>query len=78
MLQELGHDLRTPLASLQNIIERLSLRKDSMDSGKQNELFSLALQEQAYMRRLLEDLFFIAQPKESTWRIVRKSISWPR
>lgn len=64
VLQELAHDLRTPLASLKNLVETLHVSLEKLDSDTRTELFTLSLKEIDYFERLVEDLLFLAQLKE--------------
>jgi K+-sensing histidine kinase KdpD len=60
LLQELAHDLRTPVSSLRNLIESLNFNRDTLDKESQNQLTELAFQETEYLTRLVEDLLFLA------------------
>jgi signal transduction histidine kinase len=64
LLQELAHDLRTPIASLKNLLEALNLKRQNFTLELQNEMTELALKEIFYFERLVEDLLFLAQIKE--------------
>ena len=64
LLQELAHDLRTPLASLRNLLETLHDRADSLDKKTTSELSGLALKEVVFFSRLTEDLLTLAQISE--------------
>lgn len=64
LLQELAHDLRTPVASLRGLIETLEMRNESLDAKSRGELFSLAQKEIDYFARLIEDLLFLAQVRD--------------
>ena len=65
LLQELAHDLRTPVASLKNLIETVATKDASMQPALRVELMELALSECEYFERLVEDLLVIAQVKGS-------------
>ncbi len=67
VLQELAHDLRTPLASLRNLVETLQTRGEKIDASTQLELLVLSLKEIDYFERLVEDLLFLAQLKEPNY-----------
>lgn len=60
LLQELTHDLRTPIASMKNLLETLSSGKPIPDTVRV-ELTSLANKEVHYFERLIEDLLVLAQ-----------------
>lgn len=64
LLQELAHDLRTPIASLKNLMESLNINRQRLAVEIQNEMTELALKEINYFERLVEDLLFLAQIKE--------------
>jgi signal transduction histidine kinase len=64
LLQELAHDLRTPVASLRGLIETLEMRSEALDAKSRGELFSLAQKEIDYFARLIEDLLFLAQVRD--------------
>lgn len=61
LLQELAHDLRTPIASIKTILDTLNTKRKTLDSNIQDELFLLATRETEYFERLVEDLLFLAQ-----------------
>lgn len=60
MLQELAHDLRTPVASLKNLQEILFSKGDILDEEKKTHLQNLAQREVSYFERLVEDLLFLS------------------
>ncbi|MDX9732201.1 MAG: HAMP domain-containing sensor histidine kinase [Bdellovibrionales bacterium] len=64
LLQDLAHDLRTPIASLRGLVETLEMRQASLDEKTKGELFVLAQKEIDYFARLVEDLLFLAQVKD--------------
>lgn len=64
LLQELAHDLRTPVASLKNLLETLHSKGPQMDAKLHTELNGLALKEVDYFERLVEDLLILAQVTE--------------
>jgi signal transduction histidine kinase len=64
LIQELGHDLRTPLTSLCGAIETLSNHGDKLDSKAREELKDVVKLERSYFTQLIEDLFFIAEVTE--------------
>lgn len=68
LLQELAHDLRTPIASLKSLIETLDSRSGTLKVEVQNEMTTLALKEINYFERLVEDLLFLAQVKEPAYQ----------
>lgn len=64
ILQELGHDLRTPLASLRNMQETLIRSKDHISDEQRSELTSTSLEEILYLSQLVEDLLFLARVED--------------
>jgi signal transduction histidine kinase len=67
LLQELAHDLRTPVASLKNLLETLFLEK-SLSAETQAELSDLSLKEVDYFQRLVDDLLFLARIIEPRYK----------
>lgn len=68
LLQELGHDLRTPLTSLRTAIETLAAHGDAMPAAERAEFFGVVSGELEYFGKLIEDLFFIAEIDEPRYR----------
>jgi signal transduction histidine kinase len=64
LLQDLAHDLRTPLASLKTFLEALKNSSAKMSAEKREEVISLCFSEVDYFGRLVEDLLFLAQITE--------------
>ena len=75
LLQELTHDLRTPIASLKSFLETLSLKGEKIDAPTKQEMLDLSLSEVQYFERLVEDLLFLAQVNEPNYQKDRKAIS---
>lgn len=67
LLQELAHDLRTPVASLKTFVETLEQRAESLKPEHRSELTSLSLKEIDYLERLVEDLLFLARVTEPSY-----------
>lgn len=61
LIQELGHDLRIPLMSIQTILETLEMKSESGAKVTVKESTELALRELSYLVKLLDDLFLINQ-----------------
>ncbi|MGZ3685482.1 MAG: sensor histidine kinase, partial [Bdellovibrionota bacterium] len=74
LLQELAHDLRTPVASLQSILETVfgeaKMEPDVAD------LAQLAEKEVDYMGHLVEDLLLLAQLSEPSYRPNRSPVDF--
>jgi signal transduction histidine kinase len=68
MLQELGHDLRTPLTSLRTAIDAVSVHGDSMSAADRENFLDIIRCELDYFVRLIDDLFFIADIAEPRYR----------
>ena len=64
LLQDLAHDLRTPLASLRTFMELLSESEAEISEKKRKEIYQLCLSEVVYYSSLVEDLLFLAQISE--------------
>lgn len=74
LLQELAHDLRTPVASLQSILE--SVFSAAVMEPDVAELAELARKEVDYMGHLVEDLLLLAQLSEPSYRPNRKAVDF--
>ena len=61
LLEELGHDLRTPLTSLKTAAETLLHHGPSMTTEEQGRFARIILEESRYLGHMIEDLFFIAE-----------------
>jgi signal transduction histidine kinase len=68
LLQELAHDLRTPVASLKSLLENLEVDDEPMEPALHSELTTLALKEIDYFERLVEDLLVLAQVSEPRYQ----------
>lgn len=75
LLQELAHDLRTPVASLKNLLETLATGYEQMDVPVRNEFIELTLSEVDYFERLIEDLLILAQVSEPRYHAGREPVS---
>lgn len=60
MLQELAHDLRTPVASLKQFQEILLYKGHLLDEEKRQHMQTLSMKEISYFERLVEDLLFLS------------------
>jgi signal transduction histidine kinase len=75
LLQQLAHDLRTPVASLKNWLETLVFRFAEMDEPTRAKVLRLSLHETEYFAKLVEDLLFIAQMMEPRYKPDSHSIN---
>ncbi len=66
LLQDLTHDLRTPIASLKNLLS--TLQKPALAADAHAELLALAQRETEYFERLVEDLLVLAQVSEPQYK----------
>lgn len=66
LLQELAHDLRTPVASLSNLLDTVFSHIELPENVA--ELASLAQKETDYIARMVEDLLLLAQVSEPSYR----------
>ncbi len=69
LLQELAHDLRTPVASLKNLTETVHIKGDSLSPQLRGELIALSLKEINYFEQLVEDLLVLAQVSEPRYHL---------
>lgn len=76
LLQELGHDLRTPLTSLRTAIDTL-LEHDSLMSPEQRQqFFKIIDSDTQYFVKMVEDLFFIAEVAEPKYKKTTEKIDF--
>ncbi len=75
MLQELAHDLRTPLASMKSFLETLSENGDKISDEERKKVFSVVLSEVEYFHRLVDDLLFLSGVHDLRFRGSFESIS---
>lgn len=74
LLQELAHDLRTPVASLKSMLETLHMKREGLDQRLYEELTSLSIKEIDYFARLVEDLLLLAQVTEPKYSIKKSEM----
>lgn len=60
LLQDLGHDLRTPLTSLNTSIETLAVHDRELEESDRKELFTMMAADIHYFKELLEKLTVVA------------------
>ncbi|MGK5081820.1 HAMP domain-containing sensor histidine kinase [Bdellovibrionota bacterium FG-1] len=75
LLQDLTHDLRTPVASLKNLLATLGKKSPTVNEQVREELIELAEREVDYFERLVEDLLVLAQIREPRYQADRRSVS---
>jgi signal transduction histidine kinase len=68
LLQELAHDLRTPVASLKNVVETLKFDDKQLEQTSKEELREIAVLETEYLSQLVEDLLFLALVMEPKYK----------
>ncbi len=64
ILEELGHDLRTPLASLKNCLETLQNKGEALAAETRRDLLDISTKEVAYLAHIVEDLLFLARVED--------------
>lgn len=74
LLQELGHDLRTPLTSLGTSVEALKLYSQQMSLEERDEFFTMIDSDIRYFKELLDKLTIIATIDESHYKINTEKI----
>ena len=74
LLQDLAHDLRTPLASLKTFLETLKHSDRKLSEEKRHEVVSLCFTEVEYFGNLVEDLLFLAQITEPKYSLGSEDI----
>ena len=74
LLQELGHDLRTPLTSVRTAVDTLVLHGEVMGGEERAEFHVLVASEIDYLAKLMDDLFFIADIEDPTYRQQREEV----
>lgn len=75
LLQELAHDLRTPVSSLRNVVETIRYDEKALDEKTKEELKIVALHETEYLSRLVEDLLFLALVLEPKYKNESEEVS---
>lgn len=64
LLQELAHDLRTPIASMKSLLETLETKHSQLTPEVRQELLTLSGREIEYFGKLVEDLLLLSQVSE--------------
>ena len=73
-LQELGHDLRTPLTSLSTSFETIQAHYKQMSEEDRSELFSIVQSDISYFKDLLEKLMVIATVDQPLYKTSTETI----
>lgn len=74
LLQELGHDLRTPLTSLNTSLETLQHYSTRLTEEERQEVFLMSKEDIRYFNDLLEKLMVIASIEGPHYKEVREEI----
>jgi signal transduction histidine kinase len=75
LLQQLAHDLRTPVSSLRNVIETLRYDEKLLNEQTKEDIKVVALHETEYLSRLVEDLLFLALVLEPKYKNESEEVS---
>lgn len=78
LLQDLAHDLRTPVASLRTLIETYATQREKLSTETQDEILRLAQAEVGYFEKLVEDLLFLARVGEPRYQVGRDWVDLSR
>lgn len=65
VFQELAHDIRTPVAGLNSLLETINEHSESMSKDQLQQFTSSCLSESKYIAKLVEDLLFISGVNKS-------------
>lgn len=74
LLQELGHDLRTPMTSLRTAADTLVAHGEEMSQEDRSQFIRIIRSESHYFLRMIEDLFFIAEVGDPKYRKTAEEI----
>lgn len=74
LLQEMGHDLRTPLTSLKTSFETLQVHHSRLSEQDKNQLFDVLIREIDYFKDLIEQLMTIASLDEPHFKTSTETI----
>ena len=61
LVAQVSHDLRTPLAALHGYLETLQMKGDGVGGRERGEYLAIALRQSGKLKRMVEDLFELAQ-----------------
>ncbi|MFL5785406.1 MAG: ATP-binding protein, partial [Bacteriovoracaceae bacterium] len=68
LLQDLGHDLRTPLTSLHSAIETMGHHYEQLDETDRKELFTMMNSDIHYFKELLDKLTIVATIEDPRYK----------
>ncbi len=68
LLQELAHDLRTPVASMKSLLESLLFQGERMNKEMREDNLQMSLKEVEYFHHLVEDLLFLSGVHDLKYR----------
>lgn len=68
LLQELAHDLRTPVASMKSLLESLLFQGERMSKEMREDNLQMSLKEVEYFHHLVEDLLFLSGVHDLKYR----------
>ena len=68
VLQELAHDLRTPIASMKSMLEGLYDKDSKLSTEQKQEFLKLSLYEIDYFTKLIDDLLWLARINETQYQ----------
>jgi signal transduction histidine kinase len=74
LLQELGHDLRTPLTGLRTASDTLASHSREMSHEERERFIHIIQTESLYFLRMIENLFLIAEVAEPRYRKTAETI----
>lgn len=69
MLQELAHDLRTPITSIKSLVDTLNSNYNRLEPQVRSEMFELVTKEIDYFGQLVEDLLLLSQVSEPNYSV---------
>lgn len=67
LLQELAHDLRTPISAMKSLLETLESKESVLNPQTKKEIIALSLRETYYFEHLIEDLLLLSQVSEPNY-----------
>jgi len=75
LLSELAHDIRTPIASVINLMDIFKGdKKDKLNDQQKEDIIDMSYKEVKYIARLVEDLLFLGKIEEPSYRRENESV----